>query len=203
MGQAGSNLLQSLAMPNKVTLTQTWEEKRDLLAEMLYTRLNSAGKEVEVTRRGYAYDTLGRPISRAQDYPQQSVSRDDSFDYNRRSELTGATLGEAPYAYSYDNIGNRITAQEDAESITYETNNLNQYTQIDTDGTAFVPEYDADGNQTLIQTSTGIWKVQYNAQNQTIRFENESNGSIFMDASFEYREGWSSLNAAVGYKVMF
>ncbi len=30
-----------------------------------------------------------------------------------------------------------------------------------------------------------------------------SNGSIFMDASFEYREGWSSLNAAVGYKVAF
>ena len=27
---AGSNLLQSLAMPNKVTLTQTWEEERDL-----------------------------------------------------------------------------------------------------------------------------------------------------------------------------
>ena len=33
--------------------------KRDLLAEMLYTRPNDAGKKVEVTRHGYAYDALG------------------------------------------------------------------------------------------------------------------------------------------------
>ena len=182
---AGSNLLQSLAMPNKVTLTQTWEEKRDLLAEMLYTRLNSAGNKVEVTRRGYAYDALGRPISRTQDYPQQKFAREDSFDYNRRSELTGATLGEAPYAYSYDNIGNRITAQEDAESVTYEANNLNQYTQIDTDGTVFVPEYDADGNQTRIQTVTGIWKVQYNGQNRAIRYESEADSTHIITCVYD------------------
>ena len=182
---AGSNLLQSLAMPNKVTLTQTWEEKRDLLAEMLYTRLNSAGNKVEVTRRGYAYDALGRPISRTQDYPQQKFAREDSFDYNKRSELTGATLGEAPYAYSYDNIGNRITAQEDAQSVTYEANNLNQYTQIDTDGTVFVPEYDADGNQTRIQTVTGIWKVQYNGQNRAIRYESEADSTHIITCVYD------------------
>ena len=68
---AGSNLLRSLAMPNGVTLTQTWEEKRDLLAEMLYTRSNNAGKLLEVSRRTYAYDALGRPTSRTQAYPQQ------------------------------------------------------------------------------------------------------------------------------------
>ena len=158
---------------------------RDLLAEMLYTRLNSAGKEVEVTRRGYAYDALGRPISRTQDYPQQKFAREDSFDYNKRSELTGATLGEAPYAYSYDNIGNRITAQEDAESVTYEANNLNQYTQIDTDGTAFVPEYDADGNQTRIQTVTGIWKVQYNGQNRAIRYESEADSTHIITCVYD------------------
>ena len=194
---AGSNLLQSLAMPNKVTLTQTWEEKRDLLAEMLYTRLNSAGKEVEVTRRGYAYDALGCPISRAQDYPQQSVSRDDSFDYNRRSELTGATFGEAPYAY--DNIGNRITAQENTAQVTYTTNDLNQYTQIDTNGNDFTPEYDEDGNQTLLQTSTGIWKVQYNAQNRAIRFENESNGTVITcDYDYMGRRIWKKVENANG-----
>ncbi len=87
------------------------------------------------------------------------------------------SLGEAPHAYAYDNIGNRITAQEDAESVTYEANNLNQYTQIDTDGTAFVPEYDEDGNQTRVRTVTGIWKVQYNAQNRAIRYESEADST--------------------------
>ena len=43
----------------------------------------------------------------------------------------------------------------------YAANDLNQYTRISINGENFTPEYDADGNQTLIQTSTGIWKVQY------------------------------------------
>ena len=30
------------------------------------------------------------------------------------------------------------------------------------------PQYDADGNQTLIQTSTGIWSVTYNAENRHV-----------------------------------
>ncbi len=54
---AGLELRKTYA-DGKGTLTQTWEEKRDLLAEMLYTRLNDAGKKVEVTRRGYANDAL-------------------------------------------------------------------------------------------------------------------------------------------------
>ena len=49
-------------------LSSSHKAKRDLLAEMLYTRLNDAGKKVEVTRRGYAYDALGRPTSRTQAY---------------------------------------------------------------------------------------------------------------------------------------
>ena len=95
-------------------------------------------------------------------------------------QLTDATLGEAPYAY--DNIGNRVTAQEvnsgATSDIAYVTNDLNQYTQIDTNGNDFTPEYDADGNQTLIQTETGIWSVAYNVQNRAVRFENESDGTV-------------------------
>ena len=35
----------------------------------------------------------------------------------------------------------------------------------------FTPQYDADGNQTLIKTSTGIWSVTYNAENRPVRWE--------------------------------
>ena len=153
--------------------------------DALHAANGAEKKKVEVTRRGYAYDALGRPTSRTQAYPQQSVSRDDSFRYNDRSELTGATLGEAPYAYAYDNIGNRITAQEDVESVTYAANNLNQYTQIDTDGTAFVPEYDEDGNQTRVRTVTGIWKVRYNGQNRAIRYESEADSTHIITCVYD------------------
>ena len=51
---------------------------------------------------------------------------------------------------------NSPTAWEAAEGITYPTNALNPYTQIDTNGSDFTPEYDANGNQTLVKTGTGI-----------------------------------------------
>ena len=178
----GSNLLQTLTLPNNMQLTQGYEEKRNLLTEMLYTR----GGSVQVTRRSYAYDALGRPYSRDTEYPQKEEQHTAAFSYNPRSELTNAQLEEATYAYNYDNIGNRITAQEAAEQITYAANALNQYTQIDTNGNDFTPEYDANGNQTLVRTATGIWKAQYNAQNCAVRFES-MDGSTIIDCAYDYR----------------
>ena len=69
---------------------------------------------------------LGLPAIRT----WQRKTASDSFSYNDRNELTAATLSTAPYGYSYDNIGNRKTAQELAQELTYASNNLNQYTSI-------------------------------------------------------------------------
>jgi len=175
----GSDLLSSLAMPNGMSLEQQYEEKRDLPASMSYKRGDTL-----VARRAYAYDALARPTQRTT--ARLGLVTQDAFGYNSRSELANASLADAPYAYSYDNIGNRVTAQEDTAQTTYDTNGLNQYTQIDTDGSAFEPEYDAEGNQTLVKTSTGIWRVAYNAQNRAIRYENESTGDI-ITCDYDYR----------------
>ena len=83
---------------------------------------------------------------------------DAQYSYNVRNELTSGQ----DQTYAYDDIGNRTTA----EGKTYTANNLNQYTAIDD----FTPQYDADGNQTLIKTPTGIWSVTYNAENRPIRW---------------------------------
>ncbi len=101
------------------------------------------------------------------------------------SQLIGALLGEDAYAYSYDNIGNREIAQEVAEGITYAANDLNQYTRISTNDEDFTPEYDADGNQTLVQTTTGIWHVTYNAQNRAIKFESKD-GQTIITCGYDY-----------------
>ncbi len=156
----GTHLLQSLSMPNGMTFTQQYEPQRDLLTGMEYNR-----GETAVVQRYYTYDALRRPLTRQQN--RQGGTRSDSFTHNNRSELTAATLGTTEYAYAYDNIGNRKSAQEDAETATaYTANNLNQYTA---EG-SFTPAYDADGNQTLVQTSTGIWSVIYNAENRPTQF---------------------------------
>ena len=74
------------------------------------------------------------------------------------------------YAYQYDDIGNRITSTDLTTNRTYTANSLNQYTLISNlcDSASlreeFIPQFDDDGNQTLIQTSTGVWSVQYNGE---------------------------------------
>ena len=77
------------------------------------------------------------------------------------------------YAYQYDDIGNRITSTDLGTNRTYTANGLNQYTLISNlcDSVTlcddFVPQYDLDGNQTLVKTSTGVWQVSYNGEKST------------------------------------
>ena len=169
---AGSNLLETLTMPNGMTLEQSYEAKRDLLADMDYNRGTTL-----VSHRAYAYDALGRPTVRT--LLRQGTTRRDVFSYNGRSELAAATLGTDAYAYDYDNIGNRKTAREIEEEFAYTANELNQYTSIEQSipnsslsprEQPFVPTYDADGNQTKIRTATGVWTAEYNALNRPVRF---------------------------------
>ena len=135
--------------------------------------------------REYAYDSLARPVTRRT--ARQGNTVNDSFACNSRSELTAAAVSGKTYGYSYDNIGNRKTAREDAEEATaYTTGPLNQYTAIERgEEAAFEPVHDADGNQTLIRTSTGIWQVAYNAENRPVRFVNESAKTV-VECTYDY-----------------
>ena len=206
---SGSNLLHTLTHPNGLTLTQSYEEHRDLLTGMQYHRGSTL-----VVERSYSYDTLGRPTNRST--ARQGSVKNDTFTHNDRSELTAATLGTDAYSYSEDkapdgckgdwtnaqhlprrgegamgcarvNIGNRKTAQEAAEEATaYDANNLNQYTSIQTgEEAAFVPTFDADGNQTKVKTSTGIWSVVYNAENRPTSFTNADSGTV-VECTYDY-----------------
>ena len=71
------------------------------------------------------------------------------------------------YGYEFDSIGNRLSSSSSAgaedgtaaleessgvaSSTEYTTNQLNQYTRIvEDDEGVFLPEFDADGNQTRV-----------------------------------------------------
>ena len=129
-----------------------------------------------ISQYDYTYDAAGRRIEIARSGTAMSESRTDAYGYNVRNELTSATKTGGPaspeYAYQYDDIGNRITSTDLTTNRTYTANSLNQYTLISNlcDSASlreeFVPQFDDDGNQTLIQISTGIWSVQYNGENR-------------------------------------
>jgi RHS repeat-associated protein len=110
------------------------------------------------------------------------------FTHNDRSELTAATMGDKAFAYDYDNIGNRKTAQEEANDFTYTANALNQYTEITENEVPFTPTFDADGNQTRIKTTTGIWEAVYNAFNRPLTFtrENADGTLTVISADYDY-----------------
>ena len=103
----------------------------------------------------------------------------DEYGYNIRGELISAAKTGSPtsvssveeYAYQYDDIGNRISSLGLGTNRTYTANNLNQYTSISNSAASageFIPQFDDDGNQTLIKTSTGVWQVQYNGENRPV-----------------------------------
>lgn len=70
-----------------------------------------------------------------------------------RSGFQGALLATT---HTYD-IGNRETSSERGKNSVYAVNSLNQYTSVDD----FIPQFDDDGNQSLVQTATIYYNYRH------------------------------------------
>ena len=163
----GSNLVSSLTMPCNMTLMQTFDSFANRLTDMSYHRASTL-----VVQRTYDYDEAGRLTARITKRNGQTTH--DVFSYNNRSELTTATVSGINYSYDYDNAFNRKYHSENEQNVSCDSNSVNQYLVLGD----FEPTYDADGNQTLIKTSTGIWNVSYNCNNQPIRFTKQDDSIV-------------------------
>ena len=94
--------------------------------------------------------------------------------------IAAAYDGKEDYTYTYDNIGNRVQSRELAASRSYTSNRLNQYVRIEQQnaGNAFTPEFDVHGNQTRIQTRTGVWDVLYDMRNRPEQFAGDGHSVV-------------------------
>lgn len=166
-----NGLLDTLDYPNTLKRWRTLEEKRDLPVKIDYLRPGSANYPAKTD---YSYDILGRPVTKKDYFNAPAPDLTHTYAYDDRNELVSDAMSRGgTYSYSYDNIGNRKTSLEGTDSLptTYVANRVNQYTDI-TEGeeVPFVPNYDADGNQTKLRTATGEWEASYNALNQAVNF---------------------------------
>jgi RHS repeat-associated protein len=89
-----------------------------------------------------------------------------------------------------DDIGNREATTEFGTNHTYTANSLNQYAMVgrvvsNAPQEEFIPQFDDDGNQTLIKTTTGIWQVQYNGENRPILW---SQGTNMISMSYDRQD---------------
>ena len=163
-----SGFLNRLTYPNGMVRRNIYHPKLNLVASIGYEKQGNGGM---AAGHEYQYDALTRPVQRRDSWDGTTPATLRDFTYNSRSELTGDQLRErGSYSYRYDNIGNRKTARELEEEVSYNADCLNQYTDITRNTEPFIPTYDADGNQTRIKTSTGIWKVSYDANDRPVLF---------------------------------
>lgn len=145
----GSDLKRRVTYPNGAQVDYAYEAVRDLIAEV-YNHFGTTN----ISRYAYTNDVAGRRTSKNL----------EAYSYNVRDELVGANEeGVSAYSYSYDDIGNRTSSNENSVHRDYAANNLNQYVGAD---------YDLDGNQTNVVTSTGTWSVTYNGENRPVRWAN-------------------------------
>ena len=183
---AGSELKSSLTYPNGIVASWAYDSRNNFIqvrnASTVPSSPSMTSNDFEIIfQYDYTYDAAGRRIGCAKSGSAFTTPDTNSYLYNTRSELTNATAAvDSAYRYSYDfdDIGNRNTSSERDMNATYAANNLNQYMSVD----AFVPQYDADGNQTLVKTATGVWSVTYNGENRPIRWKN---GDTVITMSFD------------------
>ena len=161
----GTDLKSSLTVGTAGRTDWTYEPTRDLLTQVKNTAFGSV-----VSQYDYVNDAIERRTEISRSGTRMTETRSDAYGYNDRNELTNAvknaTLNE--YAYQYDDIGNRLSSRDLGEGRQYESNNLNQYVSIAESEDEFTPQFDDDGNQTLVKTSTGIWQVVYNGENRPV-----------------------------------
>lgn len=174
---AGTDLKVSLSIGTAGTTTWEYEQTRDLLTSVTHHFFDS-----DISSYSYTNDAAGRRTSK----------NDETYGYNERDELTSVTTNSiSTYAYSYDDIGNRLSSNELGEVREYAANSLNQYIGDD---------YDLDGNQTNIVTTTGTWAVTYNAENRPVNWQCGATNIVmkydYMGRRVEYIETISSVTNA-------
>jgi RHS repeat-associated protein len=167
---------QTLATPYGQVLTTT----RDVLGRVqtIAARATNDPASALLVSHGYTYDEAGlREIETgtAAAIPGEPASapfawsRTHTYDHYRQVSTT-TTTGTATdtHGYTYDEIGNRLTATftpstgASATSTAYTPNSLNQYASLTISGGAdLVPTYDHNGNQTTGRQAPNAWSAAY------------------------------------------
>ena len=84
-------------------------------------------------------------------------------------------------------MGNHDAAVKDsgvvASRTEYAAYGLNRHASVGD----FVPQFDADGNQTLLKTETAVWLVDYNAEKRPVRFTRvEGTSTTVVECAYDF-----------------
>lgn len=153
-------------------LFQTIARLNDKTINTVTRSYNSFGDLTAVGDYGYTLDLDGKRLSAT--LPDGKAW---AYSYDGLSQVTGGVLSNhttpiSSHAYTFDMIGNRLTSNDNGNSKQYTSNNLNQYTTINSTNLT----YDADGNM----LSDGQFTYGYDALNQLVSVENATDKQVFI-----------------------
>lgn len=173
--------LNELAYPNEMIRKTEFHANLPLVSSLAYVKGVSSEP---LLKHAYTWDNMQRPSIREDYVGSSTLSRRHTYGYNARGELAEDMMSPGgSFSYTYDNLGNRVAAVRRGASSSYDSNQLSLYENAAHSDVIFTPTYDTDGNQTSVKTSTGVWAVQYNADNRPVVF---TQGSKKVECVYDY-----------------
>jgi len=113
-----------------------------------------------LSRFDYTYDLIGNPCS------MDTLEGQYAYEYDAIGQLTKVVYPDGhSTSYSYDAAGNRVSVIDSGKTTGYNTNTMNQYTQVGSESYT----YDLNGN--LISKDEG-WRTityEYNTENRLMK----------------------------------
>jgi RHS repeat-associated protein len=111
------------------------------------------------SRFDYTYDSLGRRNS------STTIEGKTTYSYDATGQLTSVVMPDnRTISYEYDAAGNRISVIDSGATTAYDTNSLNQHTNVG--GATYA--YDADGNLIAKNQGSQIWTYNYDTTNRLV-----------------------------------
>jgi RHS repeat-associated protein len=152
---------------------------------------HSKGPAPAFARYRYTYDELGNRTSMT-----NVAGVVTSYGYDGLGQLTAVAKNGTPSeSYQYDPAGNRMLSTDASGTISYLTNELNQYSQA---GSAQF-EYDANGNLTRRVGPEGTTTYSYDFDNRLIRVQTPSAQVAYNYDALGRRVVKTSSSGAVTY----
>lgn len=155
--------------PNEKVVSYSFDEK-DLMKEVAH--------DPAIVRFRYQHDAVGNPLS------EEKVHRpthSQNYGYDENHRVTSYREGSDEIAnqtqYTYNGVGGRTTAEVNGATISYTSNEMHEYTTIESGGTINLG-YDENGN--LIDD--GINTYTYDYENRLIAVNDGSTATYLYDA---------------------
>ena len=184
----GSHLIAGITQPT-YSIRKTYEPHRDLI-----TSVSNTFGTATISTFVYENDGLGRRTAGTDTTPSLTVN--NAFGYNLRSEVTSATMANGDSSYDYDPIGNRVFSSLNAATNTYTANSLNQYSSLQPkDLQPINLSYDLDGNM----LTNGVWSYIWDAENRLTSVY--SNNTLLVSNTFDHQSRRIAKTTAEGTRT--